>query len=86
MTRCDECGKVGQFALNRREGTVVCTGCGLVQKSRIIDETSEWRNFGGEGESTANRVGGRLNPYLTDFGLSTVVNGSKELRMWSERT
>jgi transcription initiation factor TFIIIB Brf1 subunit/transcription initiation factor TFIIB len=56
----------------------VCTACGLVQQSRIIDETSEWRNFGsdhGDGKSNANRVGGRLNPYLSDFGLSTVVKG-----------
>jgi transcription initiation factor TFIIIB Brf1 subunit/transcription initiation factor TFIIB len=72
--------------MNRKEGTIVCTACGLVQKSRIIDESSEWRNFGDEGDSTANRVGGKLNPLLTDFGLSTVVNGPKELRMWSQRT
>lgn len=60
----------------------MCTACGLVQQSRIIDETSEWRNFGsdhGDGKSNANRVGGRLNPYLSDFGLSTVVKGQKEL-------
>lgn len=31
-------------------------------------------------------MGGKLNPYLSDFGLSTVVKGQKELQMWSERT
>jgi transcription initiation factor TFIIIB Brf1 subunit/transcription initiation factor TFIIB len=69
---------------NRKEGTLVCTSCGIVAKSGLIDETSEWRNFGndngGEAHSSANRVGGRLNPYLSDFGLSTVVNGHKELQ------
>lgn len=58
--------------MNRKEGTIVCTSCGLVQKSSIIDETSEWRNFDNS-DNTANRVGGKLNPYLSDFGLSTVV-------------
>ena len=75
-TKCTDCGKAGNFAINRKEGTIVCTACGLVQKSSIIDETSEWRNFGndnGDGQSNANRVGGKLNPYLTDFGLSTMV-------------
>ena len=84
--RCEECRKQGCFVHNRKEGSIVCTNCGLVQKSRVIDETSEWRNFGDEGKSTADRVGGRLNPFLTDFGLSTVANGTRELKMWSERT
>lgn len=35
-----------------------------------------------------NRVGGKLNPYLSDFGINTVVkgNGAREITIWSERT
>ena len=85
--KCEDCGRQGKFALNRKEGTIVCTNCGLVAKSQIIDETSEWRNFGDEGPSSQNRVGGKLNPYLSDFGLSTCVQqGPKELKLWSDRT
>lgn len=66
--------------MNRAEGTLVCIGCGLVKRSRIIDETSEWRNFSNEnsegGANTRDRVGGKLNPYMSDFGLSTMVKGS----------
>lgn len=61
----------------------MCQNCGIVQQARVIDESSEWRNFsndnGGGGQSNANRVGGKLNPYLQDFGLSTMVRGHKEL-------
>ena len=28
--KCEDCGKCGLFRTNRKEGTVVCTGCGLV--------------------------------------------------------
>jgi len=70
----------------------VCQSCGLVKQSRIIDESSEWRNFSNEngegGGANKNRVGGKLNPYYSDFGLTTMVKGSgaKEVQMWSERT
>jgi transcription initiation factor TFIIIB Brf1 subunit/transcription initiation factor TFIIB len=35
-----------------------------------------------------NRVGGKLNPYMSDFGLSTMVKGTgaKEAVLWSQRT
>ena len=78
-TRCEDCHK-SDFTMNRAEGTIVCTNCGLVKESRVIDETSEWRNFSNENGdgagNTRNRVGGKLNPYMSDFGLSTMVKGS----------
>jgi len=87
---CEDCHKA-DFVMNRAEGTLVCTNCGLVNKSRIIDEASEWRNFSndnGEANNSRDRVGGRLNPYVSDFGLNTMVrgNGAKEVQMWSERS
>jgi transcription initiation factor TFIIIB Brf1 subunit/transcription initiation factor TFIIB len=35
-----------------------------------------------------NRVGGKLNPYMSDFGISTMVKGAgaKEAVLWSQRT
>jgi hypothetical protein len=59
----------------------------------VIDETSEWRNFSNENGdgagSSKNRVGGKANPYFSDFGLSTMITGMnapKELQVWSQRT
>lgn len=87
---CTDCKKT-VFVINRAEGTLVCAGCGLVGQSKLIDETSEWRNFSNEngaaGENTRDRVGGKLNPYLSDFGLSTMVSGGgnlgKDFQMWN---
>ena len=88
--RCEDCKKE-DFVMNRAEGTVVCTNCGLVSQSRIIDEASEWRNFSndnGEATNSRDRVGGKLNPYVSDFGLNTMVRGSgaREVQIWSERS
>lgn len=78
MNRCEDCGKT-DLVMNRAEGTLVCVNCGLVCQARMIDETSEWRNFSsetGDGTNARDRVGGRLNPYVSDFGLSTMVKGA----------
>jgi transcription initiation factor TFIIIB Brf1 subunit/transcription initiation factor TFIIB len=67
-------------------GNIVCQRCGLVQKSRLIDETAEWRNFGvnekGEGGNGGDksRVGGELNPFQSDFGLQTSIRGQNDFK------
>lgn len=58
------------------EGKRVCRACGTIQEVNIIDETSEWRNFGSEGNGAdMNRVGGPVNNHLDNGGLSTVITG-----------
>lgn len=44
--------------------------CGVVQESRIIDESSEWRNFSDKGDGTEDksRVGGAGNPLIESKG------------------
>jgi transcription initiation factor TFIIB len=74
-------------------GQVVCTNCGAVLDERIIDETSEWRNFSsenpGSGSSDPNRVGGPINPYLDEINLSTTIATNKRngvLAKWKHRS
>ena len=77
MDRCEECKKA-ELVINHVEGTIVCQNCGLVQQSRIIDDSSEWRTFSSEtssGGANPSRVGGKLNPYLSNYGLDTQVKG-----------
>jgi transcription initiation factor TFIIIB Brf1 subunit/transcription initiation factor TFIIB len=79
------------LVVNHVEGTLVCQGCGLVQLSRIIDDSSEWRTFSSEtssGGSNPSRVGGRLNPYLSNHGIDTQVTGkgASEIQKWSDRS
>jgi len=73
IDQCEEC-KSKDLVTKQREGTIVCQSCGLVQQSRIIDETSEWRTFSTETSNSGgnpSRVGGRLNPYLSNYGIDT---------------
>lgn len=77
VDRCDEC-KSDELVINHVEGTIVCQKCGLVQQSRIIDDSSEWRTFSSETSSNGanpSRVGGKLNPYLSNYGIDTQVKG-----------
>lgn len=72
-------------------GQVVCINCGTVHDDRIVDETSEWRNFNSENggsNSDPNRVGGPINPYLDEMNLMTniVVKKGGTLSKWSQRT
>ena len=78
VERCEECKKT-ELVINHVEGTIVCQNCGLVQQSRIIDDTSEWRTFSSETSSNGanpSRVGGKLNPYLSNYGIDTQVKGA----------
>ncbi|CAL5223302.1 g5793 [Coccomyxa viridis] len=43
--RCSECGSLDLLE-DRANGDVVCTNCGVVAESHIMDEGSEWRTFG----------------------------------------
>ena len=66
---------------NSVQGTITCQSCGLVQSSRIIDESAEWRSFGAgeggdDGKADMNRVGGALNHYLSNSGLDTNIMGN----------
>jgi len=74
-------------------GQVVCSECGAVLDDRIIDETSEWRNFSSENPGSSNndpnRVGGPINPYLDEINLSTNIATNKRngiLSKWRHRS
>ena len=90
MEKCEECGKP-DLRINHVEGTIVCTECGLVNQSRIIDDSSEWRTFNSENSNSGanpNRVGGRVNPYLTNYGIDTQVKGQNaaDIQKWNDRS
>ncbi len=57
-------------------GEIVCKECDLVVEDRIIDQTSEWRNFASEASSHSsdpNRVGGPLDENRDDFGMNLKI-------------
>lgn len=90
LDKCEEC-KSKDLVIKQREGTIVCEGCGLVQQSRIIDESSEWRTFSSETSNNGtnpSRVGGKLNPYLSNYGIDTQVKGANasDIQKWADRS
>jgi transcription initiation factor TFIIB len=89
---CPNCKAKDSVITDFTNGQVACTQCGSVLDDRIIDETSEWRNFSSEnpgGSNDPNRVGGPINPYLEDINLSTTIATTKKngiLSKWSRRS
>ena len=91
VERCPNCRSESSILTDFTSGQVACSNCGVVLDDRIIDETSEWRNFSGDscGNSDPNRVGGPINPYLDDSNLSTAIStksSSGTLSRWKFRS
>lgn len=75
---CPECKQRGTIVTDITNGNRVCQACGVVQETNLIDETSEWRNFGSEssGGSDMNRVSGPINTALDGGGMSSTITGT----------
>eukprot|EP00271_Cylindrocystis_brebissonii_P008225 TRINITY_DN22249_c0_g1_i1.p1 TRINITY_DN22249_c0_g1~~TRINITY_DN22249_c0_g1_i1.p1 ORF type:complete len:309 (+),score=57.05 TRINITY_DN22249_c0_g1_i1:101-1027(+) len=89
---CPECQRYTELVNDHAAGDLVCKECGLVIEGHSIDETSEWRTFSNESANDDPvRVGGPINPLLSDGGLSTVIarsNGQEmpgNIRGWASR-
>src|SRR4029078_11566628 len=62
----------GEPSLCIRDGSMLCSECGIVLISRIISTEPEWRNFNSEENSVSmNRCGGLYNSLLPQSSLST---------------
>jgi transcription initiation factor TFIIB len=93
IDRCKICQSADCIITDFTNGQIACTNCGAVLDDRIIDETSEWRNFSsenpGSSNSDPNRVGGPINPYLDEINLSTTISTNKRngiLSKWQRRS
>tara|TARA_B110000003_G_scaffold271630_1_gene306117 strand:- start:1232 stop:2809 length:1578 start_codon:yes stop_codon:yes gene_type:complete len=74
---CAKCARHTAIVEDHASGDLICTECGLVIESRIIDECSEWRTFGDgdkdRGGADPSRTVGATNVMLTGGGLSTTI-------------
>jgi transcription initiation factor TFIIB len=93
IDRCTYCKSDDSIITDYTYGQIACTKCGTVLDDRIIDETSEWRNFSSENPGNAsadpNRVGGPINPYQDVMNLSTTISTTKRnsiLSKWQKRS
>jgi len=90
---CYICKSKNTIIQDFNAGQIACTNCGAVLEDRVIDESSEWRNFSSEnpGSSSAdpNRVGGPINPHLDENNLCTTISTTRRngaLSKWKNRS
>ncbi|GLU21453.1 hypothetical protein SLE2022_375910 [Rubroshorea leprosula] len=71
---CSDCKRLTEVVFDHAAGDTICSECGLVPEAHSVDETSEWRTFANESsDNDPVRVGGLINPLLTNGGISTVI-------------
>ncbi|MCQ2818796.1 MAG: transcription initiation factor IIB family protein [archaeon] len=77
---CSYCNAKNSIVTDFSFGEVVCSACGTVLEDRIIDETYEKRNFGGDnqnGGKDQNRIGGPISPFSDNFSSGIVISAGK---------
>lgn len=75
---CLNCRRINTLRTDHARGEVVCKECRVVVEERLVDQTSEWRNFSAEASTHAsdpNRVGGPRDEHASDSGLNTTIIG-----------
>jgi len=75
--KCPKCGNVN-IITDEENGERICSSCGLVLESDIIDMGPEWRAFTSTEKDTRSRTGLGTSLTLYDKGLSTVFRGDRD--------
>ncbi|KRH92712.1 Transcription initiation factor TFIIB, partial [Pseudoloma neurophilia] len=65
-----------------KTGSVLCSNCGAVISTSLIDEKSEWRSFE-ENSLNPSRVGAANNPLLENDQLDTIISNIGNLTSYS---
>jgi len=74
--KCPQCGNVdqSQFALDRKNGDIICQNCGVVVTESLMHEGSAYRKF--EGEEDRNHHGDAPNKlYSNAHNMGTSLSG-----------
>jgi len=76
LTHCKDCESM--LVEDFSSGIVVCTNCGLVSESDIIDHTPEWSCVNSdEQKKDMSRCGVPTNPLLEKSSMSTIIKTNK---------
>ena len=70
--KCPECG-CENLTYDPSRGEMVCSKCGLVIDSSMIDTTQEWRAFDDSQRSKRVRTGAPLTITKHDRGITTEI-------------
>jgi len=72
VDKCPECGSTS-LVHDYDTGETVCSNCGLVLHTQMIDKGPEWRAFTQEEKESRSRVGVPTSYSVHDKGLSTAI-------------
>ena len=83
---CSNCGKADTIINDQFGGMDVCTNCGSVIDSMVLDHSPEWTNYD-DGTQVSNRCGMPTNALLPQSSLGTTIGGNcnyklKTLHNW----
>lgn len=74
---CSICGGT-EFYEDSSRGENICTSCGCVMETKIVDTGPEWRAFTAEERNARARTGSPMTLTMADKGLATTIG-------WSDR-
>ena len=74
---CSICGGT-EFYEDSSRGENICTSCGCVMETRIVDSGPDWRSFTAEERNARARTGSPMTLTMADKGLATTIG-------WSDR-
>jgi transcription initiation factor TFIIB len=82
LNLCQSCGS-DEIVEDFSQGVLVCTYCGQVLESNIVDSNPEWKQFedDGAGASSGGRCNKITNPLLPQSSLGTVITGYGKARL-----
>ncbi|MFP4654480.1 MAG: transcription initiation factor IIB [Methanohalobium sp.] len=73
VTNCPECGS-RNLEQDYERAELVCSECGLVIDTDLVDEGPEWRAFDHDQRMKRSRVGAPMTYTIHDKGLSTMID------------
>ena len=72
---CKECNKRGIYT-DSVNGMLICTNCGVISETDMLDQTAEWNN-NGDSNKDPSRCGCPINPMLQKSSMSTMIVSSR---------
>lgn len=79
---CADC-QTSEFVLDDpKTGSVLCSNCGAIISTSLIDEKSEWRSFE-EKSMNPSRVGAANNPLIENDQLDTIIGNIGNMASYS---
>lgn len=72
---CKACNHRGIFT-DTMNGMLICTHCGVISETDILDQTAEWNN-NSESSKDPSRCGCPINPMLQKSSMSTMIVSNK---------